>query len=250
MKSEQAQVASIMKKFVKSMGLEVSTKSSSYSGGDSVRVKVKNANPAQIAAIETESWRYKMGSFNGMEDIYEYHKTEAGIPTTKYIFVDFDWDQDCYQAAYSYARDHIEGGENLPELYSDVTWDHKIHGRPAHGMVRQYLSGSEKVFHGGELVTIWEACQFFKEKVEVSKFIKGAMKTSAAVKAAKQEQKGKFSAIQGELVEYVTKRGKTLRGVIFHGTKEQAQAIDEYTFKLLGGWFIREKHLSELEKAA
>jgi N12 class adenine-specific DNA methylase/predicted RNA methylase len=46
-----------------------------------------------------------------------------------------------------------------------------------------------------------------------------------------------------ELVEHVTGKGKTLRGVIMHGSKEDAQAIDAYTFKKNGGWFIREKHL-------
>lgn len=48
-----------------------------------------------------------------------------------------------------------------------------------------------------------------------------------------------------ELVEHVTKKGKTLRGVIRkdidgHG----AAAIDPYTFRKDGGWFIREKYLT------
>lgn len=47
-----------------------------------------------------------------------------------------------------------------------------------------------------------------------------------------------------QLVEHVTKKGKTLRGIIRTDlTKEQAQAIDAYTFRKDGGWFIREKHL-------
>lgn len=47
-----------------------------------------------------------------------------------------------------------------------------------------------------------------------------------------------------QLVEHVTKKGKTLRGIIRTDlTKEQAQAIDAYTFKKDGGWFIRDKHL-------
>ena len=47
-----------------------------------------------------------------------------------------------------------------------------------------------------------------------------------------------------QLVEHVTKKGKTLRGIIRADlTKEQAQAIDAYTFKKDGGWFIRDKHL-------
>ena len=51
-------------------------------------------------------------------------------------------------------------------------------------------------------------------------------------------------ATPGAIVEHVTGRGKTLRGVVRTDlTKEQAQAIDEYTFKKDDGWFIREKYL-------
>lgn len=46
--------------------------------------------------------------------------------------------------------------------------------------------------------------------------------------------------------EHTTGKGKTLRGVVRHGvTQEQAKAIDPYTFKKDGGWFIREKYIAE-----
>lgn len=51
-------------------------------------------------------------------------------------------------------------------------------------------------------------------------------------------------ATEGAIVEHVTGRGKTLRGVVRTDlTQEQAKAIDEYTFKKGDGWFIREKYL-------
>lgn len=51
-------------------------------------------------------------------------------------------------------------------------------------------------------------------------------------------------ADQPEIVEHTTKRGKVLRGVVRSDlSKDEAQAIDQYTFKKDGGWFIREKHL-------
>ena len=49
-----------------------------------------------------------------------------------------------------------------------------------------------------------------------------------------------------QIVEHVTKggKGKTIRGIIRTDlTYAEAKAIDEYTFKKDGGWFIREKHL-------
>ena len=47
-------------------------------------------------------------------------------------------------------------------------------------------------------------------------------------------------------MEHVTQRGKTLRGaVLTNVTKAEAQAIDPYTFRKDGGWFIRDKYLDE-----
>jgi len=53
-----------------------------------------------------------------------------------------------------------------------------------------------------------------------------------------------------EIVEHVTKKGKTLRGVIRQDlTQDEAKEIDAYTFRKDGGWFIREKHLGEAKQA-
>jgi len=47
-----------------------------------------------------------------------------------------------------------------------------------------------------------------------------------------------------EIIEYKTKRDKILRGIIRTDlTLDQAKAIDPYTWKMNGGYFIREKHL-------
>lgn len=49
-----------------------------------------------------------------------------------------------------------------------------------------------------------------------------------------------------DIVEYTTKKGKVLRGIVRTDmTLEQAKAIDPYTWKMNGGYFIREKHLGE-----
>ncbi|MFA9203073.1 MAG: DEAD/DEAH box helicase family protein [Flavobacteriales bacterium] len=54
-----------------------------------------------------------------------------------------------------------------------------------------------------------------------------------------------------EIIEHVTGRGKTLRGVVRTDlTKAQAQEIDPYTFKKDGGWFIREKYLDPAQGGA
>jgi len=65
--------------------------------------------------------------------------------------------------------------------------------------------------------------------------------------AATPEQKDatpEQTAPAPQLVEHVTGKGKTLRGVVRTDlTQAEAKEIDPYTFKKDGGWFIREKHL-------
>ena len=52
------------------------------------------------------------------------------------------------------------------------------------------------------------------------------------------------------LVEHVTAKGKTLRGVVRTDLSQAAaKAIDKFTFKKNGGWFIREQHLEALKAA-
>lgn len=47
-----------------------------------------------------------------------------------------------------------------------------------------------------------------------------------------------------EIIEHTTGKGKTLRGIVRTDlTYAEAKAIDPYTFKRDGGYFIREKHL-------
>lgn len=46
------------------------------------------------------------------------------------------------------------------------------------------------------------------------------------------------------IVEHVTAKGKTIRGVVRTDlTRQEAQDLDPYTFRKDGGWFVREKHL-------
>lgn len=48
-----------------------------------------------------------------------------------------------------------------------------------------------------------------------------------------------------EIIEHITGKGKTLRGIVRTDlTYAEAKAIDEFTFKKNGGYFIREKHLA------
>jgi len=52
------------------------------------------------------------------------------------------------------------------------------------------------------------------------------------------------------VIEYTTKRGKILRGIVIRGKYVDAKRIDTYTFRHLDGWFIRERHVDQLADVA
>lgn len=65
-----------------------------------------------------------------------------------------------------------------------------------------------------------------------------------ATEAAGQKPQAEAQPAVQPIVEHVTARGKTIRGVIRNDlTKEQAKAIDPFTFRKDGGWFIRERYI-------
>ena len=62
-----------------------------------------------------------------------------------------------------------------------------------------------------------------------------------------RDKLGMVANPEPELIEYTTRKGKVLRGIVRTDlTHEEAKAIDEYTFSLQGGYFIREKHLGSM----
>jgi hypothetical protein len=76
--------ASIIKQFVKKFFPEIKvwSKSQTYSGGSSVDVSLSNSDGSEInnniyQQIQSFSNKFKAGSFNGMEDIYEYNHNDV-----------------------------------------------------------------------------------------------------------------------------------------------------------------------------
>lgn len=66
-----------------------------------------------------------------------------------------------------------------------------------------------------------------------------------------RDRLGMVAEVAPELIDYTTRKGKVIRGIVRKDlTQAEAKEIDEYTFRLNGGWFIREKHLKEGDYAA
>lgn len=80
--------------------------------------------------------------------------------------------------------------------------------------------------------------------VTLASFIAGAPPEPVDVQGREGNPGPGEAAPAVEIVEYTTRKGKTLRGIIRTDLSlEQAKAIDPYTWKMNGGYFIREKHL-------
>ncbi|WP_086931571.1 LPD29 domain-containing protein [Agarilytica rhodophyticola] len=86
-RSPQAQVAAIIRKGLKTHGIKASVRSEGYAGGNSVTIDLVDQPPWVVKAIQRETSKYKRGSFNAMEDIYEHSNKRDDIPQVKFLFV-------------------------------------------------------------------------------------------------------------------------------------------------------------------
>lgn len=95
--SDHAAAGKLIRAELKKQGIKASVRGQSYSGGDSITVKidVQQADrvlvPATQQAIEAFCNQFQMGHFNGMEDIYEYSNNIDDLPQVKFVFIDFNY---------------------------------------------------------------------------------------------------------------------------------------------------------------
>lgn len=87
-RTDAAKVSSEIRKILKIAfpNIKFSVKSSTYSGGDSVRVSWENGPTVKQVEQYTKDFEY--GKFNSMSDIYENTNTNKNIPQVKYLFLD------------------------------------------------------------------------------------------------------------------------------------------------------------------
>lgn len=115
MKSQHAQVAALIKKELKAYGIKCKAKSSSFSMGNSVHVKVYDQTPETMAKIESAFSKYQYGHFDGMTDMYEYSNTSDDIPQTKYLSISNETSDELHQACWDYIKASISGFDESPD---------------------------------------------------------------------------------------------------------------------------------------
>ncbi|MCK5236219.1 MAG: hypothetical protein KAR06_04460 [Deltaproteobacteria bacterium] len=167
--SNQAKVAKLCRQYCKSIGVKARANSDSYSMGDSVRVKVEDQPPSIKKQLEDEFSQYQYGSFNGMEDIYEYSNSRKDIPQTKYLFIENDISDDLRHAAWLFLRKkYPANGESLPVNYDDakrLQWscDEWNHDDLVEMQVRKILIGSDFGLNKENSVEFWDSIVTPKE---------------------------------------------------------------------------------------
>jgi len=119
--SQHAQVAKICKKHVVALGIKCNVKSDSFSMGNSVHVTMSDVNPVTFNKIESDLSMYQSGSFNGMEDIYEYSNNRNDIPQTKYLSLSNHFSDELKQRAWDFMRsEYPANAADKPAIYEEA----------------------------------------------------------------------------------------------------------------------------------
>lgn len=146
MKSNQAKVAKLCKEYItKKKGLKCRVRSEGFSMGDSVDVTIYDQPPNIRKEIEDYCSKYQYGHFDGMTDMYEYSNRQHDIPQTKYLHVHNDLSKELKQEALTFIRETMQGGEELPENYDDLSHE-RIFDEWATTVIYQFLSGYREGF--------------------------------------------------------------------------------------------------------
>lgn len=111
--SDHASAAKAIRAELKKHGINASVKAHTASMTSSVDVDIKqDICPATFKAIEAFAKQFQMGSFNGMEDIYEYDNKSVDFPQVKYVFVRVEFSDMIKAQVSAYIENlHIVGNQ-------------------------------------------------------------------------------------------------------------------------------------------
>ena len=85
--SRYARAGQMIRSFMREQGIAGSVTGQSYAGGSSINIHVEDTPPAALQALERFARQFEYGSFNDMEDIYEYNNVNDDLPQVSYVFV-------------------------------------------------------------------------------------------------------------------------------------------------------------------
>ena len=118
--SSQAAAASMIRAYMKANGYVGSVSSSSYAGGNSVRVGVVDLPPEKLQPLKEYAGQFQQGHFDGMIDLYEYSNVDKSIPQVKFVFVENRASDEMRQSIWDYMKASYAGMEGAPADAKDA----------------------------------------------------------------------------------------------------------------------------------
>ena len=88
-RSVQAQAASQIRKKLKEAGIKASVSSFSASMCNGVTIYLDSPEKARADKVKAIAMPYQYGSFNAMEDIYEYGNMSNDLPQVKFVQISY-----------------------------------------------------------------------------------------------------------------------------------------------------------------
>ena len=213
-------------------GVKFSVRTEYGSMMDAVNIKWEDG-PTQ-ASVDQMLSVFKDGRFDSMTDYYEYNPTE--------------WTRTFGSAKYiSTTRSHSD--LLLAQVIATIQQQTRATSAPTveeHRKGNTYSTSPYQIRPGMPFISwqdlIWRA-------LREATLTPPTNPQAAAAPAAQAAEVGAAAAAQ--IIEHTTKHGKILRGIVRADLDQAAaKAIDPYTFRKNGGWFIREKHLAGAQTAA
>lgn len=98
--------------------LKQSVTSSSYAGGNAVRVHIEDAKPSEIDAIDTLCNKHQYGSFDGMTDCYNYDNSNDDLPQVKYVQLEAGPSEELKQEIKEFLKNTFSEGDAIFNDYS------------------------------------------------------------------------------------------------------------------------------------
>lgn len=114
-----AQAAKMIRTALTAQGLAVTVKSRNFSMGNSVDVSMTDQKPEIAKLVRMYCGKFQAGSFDAMQDMYEYSNVKSDLPQAKYVHVSNDISDAMREAIYQHLRVAWGGGEELPATYAE-----------------------------------------------------------------------------------------------------------------------------------
>jgi hypothetical protein len=112
--TNHAKAGKLIRGYMKAQGIVGTVRGEQYAGGATVRVHVEDLVPAQYQALKEFAKNFEYGTFNGMEDIYEYDNVQADLPQVTFVFVENAVTLELRQKIWDFARGYYAGMEAAP----------------------------------------------------------------------------------------------------------------------------------------